>query len=91
MARQPRHDLIAGTIRLFQRHNGISHAINNGVATVVTAFDYIVERVQSGDWKYIKTESLSKTSGRPGMLPLIQLGATVWKKLIMPSAECSGM
>lgn len=40
------------------RKKGIEPAIIQGVSTDSTAFDHIVNRLQSGNWKYIKVESL---------------------------------
>lgn len=40
------------------RDNGMEPRIIPGVNTDTTAFDHIVARLQGGDWRYIKAESL---------------------------------
>ena len=49
----------ANAIQLL-RNKGIEPAIISGVSTDSTAFDHIVGRLQSGDWKYIRVESLNE-------------------------------
>lgn len=43
------------------RARGTEPRIIQGVHTDSTAFDHIVSRLQSGEWKYIKVESLPET------------------------------
>ena len=42
------------------RKKGIEPAIITGVSTDSTAFDHIVNRLQSGGWKYMKVESIKE-------------------------------
>jgi len=49
----------AGAIKVFHKKNGVAPEIIHGIATDTTAFDHIVQRLQSGGWKYIKAETLS--------------------------------
>jgi intracellular sulfur oxidation DsrE/DsrF family protein len=50
----------ASAISLLQEQ-GIKPDIINGVGTDTTAFDHIVDRLQTGNWTYIRAESLSET------------------------------
>ena len=50
----------AGAIKVFTQKNGVAPDIIEGVGTDTTAFDHIVGRLQTGDWKYIKIESVSE-------------------------------
>jgi intracellular sulfur oxidation DsrE/DsrF family protein len=43
------------------RATGTEPRIIQGVQTDTTAFDHIVSRLQGGEWKYIKVESLPET------------------------------
>lgn len=49
----------ANAIRML-RKKGIEPPIITGVGTDSTAFDHIVTRLQSGNWKYVKVGSLSE-------------------------------
>lgn len=53
----------ADTIRIL-RSQGAEPGIIKGISTNVPAFDHIIERLQSGDWKYIRVESLSEVQAR---------------------------
>ena len=48
----------AGAIKMYTKKNGVAPVIIQGVGTDYTAFDHIVGRLQTGDWKYIKVEAL---------------------------------
>lgn len=66
LALMQKHDNVhfiacAGAIRMFQQKNGVKPVIIEGVGTDMTAFDHIVGRLQTGDWKYIKVEALAET------------------------------
>lgn len=50
----------AGTIKMYTQDNGTAPVIIEGIGTDYTAFDHIVDRLQTGGWKYIKIESLSE-------------------------------
>ena len=45
------------------RQKGVEPQIITGVSTDSTAFDHIVKRLQGGDWKYIRVDSLLGKSG----------------------------
>lgn len=51
----------ANAIRMFRQKKGVDPVIIQGVGTDSTAFDHIVNRLQSGGWKYIKVESITGT------------------------------
>lgn len=48
----------AGAIRTYTLDHGMPPRIIAGVATDMTAFDHIVNHLQSGGWTYIKAETL---------------------------------
>lgn len=50
----------ASAISLLQEQ-GVHPDIINGVGTDTTAFDHIVDRLQTGKWTYVRAESLSET------------------------------
>ena len=50
----------AGTIKRYTQKNGVAPDIIQGVGTDDTAFDHIIGRLQTGDWKYIKVESIKE-------------------------------
>lgn len=49
----------AGTLSML-REKGVKPDIISGISTDTTAFDYIVERLQTGEWTYIRAESLAE-------------------------------
>ena len=49
----------ANAIQLL-RKKGVEPTIISGISTDSTAFDHVVGRLQSGDWKYIRVESLNE-------------------------------
>ena len=50
----------AGAIKMYTKKNGVAPDIIQGVGTDYTAFDHIVGRLQDGNWKYMKVESIKE-------------------------------